>query len=111
MIPDFLKNGFLKNKRLSSLFYNPSAKDTDSQHNETTGNKDDGNLPSLKVVAKPYSKAPINQLYRKLSGQMLDVAVKPKLLGALPDFDNNDQILTFYVLQDYSRSNSILIDL
>ena len=111
MIPDFLKNGFLKNKRLSSRFSKPSAKDADSQPNETTDNKDDGNLPSLKVVAKPYSKAPINQLYRKLSGQILDVAVKPKLLGALPDFDNNDQILTFYVLQDYSRSNSILIDL
>ena len=111
MIPDFLKNGFLKNKRLSSRFSKPLTKDADSQPNETTDNKDDGNLPSLKVVAKPYSKAPINQLYRKLSGQILDVAVKPKLLGALPDFDNNDQILTFYVLQDYSRSNSILIDL
>ena len=63
------------------------------------------------VVQKPYSNAPINQLYRKLSGQMLDVAVKPKLLGELPEFDDDDNILRFYVLQDYSRSNSILIDL
>lgn len=63
------------------------------------------------VVPKPYSNAPINQLYRKLSGQMLDVAVKPKLLGELPEFDDDDNILRFYVLQDYSRSNSILIDL
>ncbi|MFI8553630.1 glycerol-3-phosphate 1-O-acyltransferase PlsB [Psychrobacter sp. NPDC077938] len=42
---------------------------------------------------------------------MLDIAVKPKLLGELPEFDNDDQTLRFYVLQDYSRSNSILIDL
>ncbi|WP_296243055.1 MULTISPECIES: glycerol-3-phosphate 1-O-acyltransferase PlsB [unclassified Psychrobacter] len=63
------------------------------------------------AVAKPYSNAPINQLYRKLSGQMLDVAVKPKLLGELPEFDDDDNVLRFYVLQDYSRSNSILIDL
>ncbi|MDN3452141.1 MULTISPECIES: glycerol-3-phosphate 1-O-acyltransferase PlsB [unclassified Psychrobacter] len=63
------------------------------------------------IAAKPYSNAPINQLYRKMSGQLLDVAVKPKLLGELPEFDQDDQTLRFYVLQDYSRSNSILIDL
>ena len=63
------------------------------------------------IVSKPYANAPINQLYRKLSGQLLDVAVKPKLLGELPDFDSDEQVLRFYVLQDYSRSNSILIDL
>ena len=63
------------------------------------------------VTPKPYANAPINQLSRKLSGQMLDVAVKPKLLGELPEFDSDDQTLRFYVLQDYSRSNSILIDL
>lgn len=63
--------------------------------------------PSLPM---PYANAPINQLYRKLSGQALDVAVKPKLLGELPNIEN-DGTLTFYVLQDYSRSNSILIDL
>ncbi len=63
------------------------------------------------TASKPYTKTPINQLYRKLSGQLLDVAVKPKLLGELPEFEADDQILRFYVLQDYSRSNSILIDL
>ncbi|WP_372843264.1 glycerol-3-phosphate 1-O-acyltransferase PlsB [Psychrobacter sp.] len=63
------------------------------------------------VLPTPYANAPINQLYRKISGQMLDVAVKPKLLGELPEFDQDDQTLRFYVLQDYSRSNSILIDL
>ncbi|MEN6669722.1 glycerol-3-phosphate 1-O-acyltransferase PlsB [Psychrobacter sp. B38] len=63
------------------------------------------------IASTPYANAPINELYRKLSGQLLDVAVKPKLLGELPEFDADDQTLRFYVLQDYSRSNSILIDL
>lgn len=72
---------------------------------------DNAATDSQPVTPKPYANAPINQLYRKLSGQMLDVAVKPKLLGELPEFDSDDQTLRFYVLQDYSRSNSILIDL
>ncbi|MGO2213453.1 glycerol-3-phosphate 1-O-acyltransferase PlsB [Psychrobacter alimentarius] len=90
MIPKFLK------KR---IFTAPATTD-----DATTT---DGNP----VTSTPYAKAPINQLYRKLSGQLLDVAVKPKLLGELPEFDADDQTLIFYVLQDYSRSNSILIDL
>ncbi len=117
MIPYFLKNSFLKNKFAKNNLSKTSSAYTDEptatrDHAADNINDDvDGNLPYPKVVTKPYSKAPINQLYRKLSGQMLDVAVKPKLLGELPDFDANDKILTFYVLQDYSRSNSILIDL
>jgi len=95
MIPKFLK------KR---IFKAPVATDRAS---ETDTSETDGNA----IATKPYSNAPINQLYRKLSGQMLDIAVKPKLLGELPEFDNDDQTLRFYVLQDYSRSNSILIDL
>jgi glycerol-3-phosphate O-acyltransferase len=96
MIPSFLKKRLFKAPVTAA-----SSKATD------TAQTADGN----KVLASSYSKAPINQLYRKLSGQVLDVAVKPKLLGALPEFDNDDQTLIFYVLQDYSRSNSILIDL
>jgi len=95
MIPKFLK------KR---IFKAPVATERAS---ETDTAETDGNV----IATKPYSNAPINQLYRKLSGQMLDIAVKPKLLGELPEFDNDDQTLRFYVLQDYSRSNSILIDL
>ncbi|MGP9558097.1 glycerol-3-phosphate 1-O-acyltransferase PlsB [Psychrobacter sp. AOP7-A1-24] len=90
MIPKFLKKRIFK------------ASDTATSSAETDGNP---------IATKTYSNAPINQLYRKLSGQMLDVAVKPKLLGELPEFDHDDQTLRFYVLQDYSRSNSILIDL
>ncbi len=67
--------------------------------------------PASSAAVTPYSNAPINQLYRKISGKALDVAVKAKLLGELPELTATDQTLTFYVLQDYSRSNSILIDL
>ncbi|PYE41024.1 glycerol-3-phosphate 1-O-acyltransferase PlsB [Psychrobacter fozii] len=95
MIPSFLKNKFLKKR----IFKAPVTTDSGS------------NTDVNPIAAKSYSGAPINQLYRKLSGHMLDVAVKPKLLGELPDFDADDQTLRFYVLQDYSRSNSILIDL
>ena len=95
MIPKFLKK---------QIFKAPVSTDRAS---ETDTAQTDGNA----IATKPYSNAPINQLYRKLSGQMLDIAVKPKLLGELPEFDNDDQTLRFYVLQDYSRSNSILIDL
>ncbi|KAA0913536.1 glycerol-3-phosphate 1-O-acyltransferase PlsB [Psychrobacter sp. ANT_WB68] len=95
MIPKFLK------KR---IFKAPVATDDTA----VTKDLDTATNP---VAPKPYTNAPINQLYRKLSGQMLDVAVKPKLLGELPEFDDDDNILRFYVLQDYSRSNSILIDL
>lgn len=95
MIPKFLK------KR---IFKAPVATD----HTASTPELETEMLP---VASTLYANAPINQLYRKLSGQLLDVAVKPKLLGELPEFDDDDNILRFYVLQDYSRSNSILIDL
>ena len=101
MIPSFLKNKFLKKR----IFKAPVTADSQS----VTDN--DAITDGEPVVTKPYSNAPINQLYRKVSGQLLDIAVKPKLLGELPEFDNDDQTLRFYVLQDYSRSNSILIDL
>ena len=94
MIPSFLKNTFLKKRTSKALDESTSKTDT-----------------SASVTPYTKSNTPLNQLYRKMSGQALDVAVKPKLLGELPEFDNNDQTLTFYVLQDYSRSNSILIDL
>ncbi|WP_131668527.1 glycerol-3-phosphate 1-O-acyltransferase PlsB [Psychrobacter pygoscelis] len=74
--------------------------------------------PSSKVAKsnKPAaglasSTNPINQLYRKLSGQALDVAVKATVFGEMPDIRDDGDTLTFYILQEYSRSNSILIDL
>ncbi len=114
MIPRFLKNKFLKERSSKTSPANTDNRINDvvsDDDNDVTNNTADGNLDSPKAVVRPYSRAPINQLYRKLSGQILDVAVKPKLLGELPCFEADDQTLTFYVLQDYSRSNSILIDL
>ena len=98
MIPKFLKKRIFKAPVVSGN--TPATEPSDTP-------KIDGSP----VIPTPYTNAPINQLYRKISGQMLDVAVKPKLLGELPEFDQDDQTLRFYVLQDYSRSNSILIDL
>lgn len=98
MIPKFLKKRIFKAPVVSGD--TPATEPSDTP-------KIDGSP----IVPTPYTNAPINQLYRKISGQMLDVAVKPKLLGELPEFDQDDQTLRFYVLQDYSRSNSILIDL
>ena len=108
MIPSFLKNKFLTERAAKS-----SSTNTADGSDDIGGvdSRADGNLDSQRVLVKPAAKTPINQLYRKLSGQILDVAVKPKLLGELPEFAAEDQTLTFYVLQDYSRSNSILIDL
>ena len=98
MIPKFLK------KR---IFKAPVAADNTSVTAESVTPATDVSP----IATKTYSNAPLNQLYRQLSGQVLDVAVKPKLLGELPEFDHDDKTLRFYVLQDYSRSNSILIDL
>ena len=98
MIPKFLKKRIFKAPVVSGN--TPATEPSDTPQ-----------IDGSPIVPTPYTNAPINQLYRKISGQMLDVAVKPKLLGELPDFDQDDQTLRFYVLQDYSRSNSILIDL
>ncbi len=48
-------------------------------------------------------------LYRTLSGKSLSLAVKAQVLGDVPPLDKD--IPTFYVLREYSRSNSLLIDL
>ncbi|ELA09143.1 glycerol-3-phosphate acyltransferase [Moraxella macacae 0408225] len=60
----------------------------------------------------------LNNLYRKLSGGLLGMAVKSQLIGKIPPLKNpttnNHETatpLTFYVLKEYSRSNSVLIDL
>ena len=107
MIPDFLKTKFSKAPSANTDEYIAADNNTVDDADRI----DNRNLENSKVGVRPYAKTPINQLYRKLSGQILDVAVKPKLLGALPEFTADDKTLTFYVLQDYSRSNSILIDL
>lgn len=60
----------------------------------------------------------LKNLYRQLSGNLLSLAVKSQLIGEIPQLQPNDKTdndisttLTFYVLKEYSRSNSVLIDL
>lgn len=48
-------------------------------------------------------------VYRHLSGKGLSLAVKAQILGEVPEL--NDDIPTFYVLREYSRSNSLLVDI
>ena len=47
--------------------------------------------------------------YHQLSGKGLSLAVKAQTLGEVPKID--DDIPTFYVLREYSRSNSLLVNL
>ncbi|MGK8251343.1 glycerol-3-phosphate 1-O-acyltransferase PlsB [Moraxella lacunata] len=44
-----------------------------------------------------------------MSGKGLSLAVKAQILGEVPELD--DDIPTFYVLREYSRSNSLLVDI
>lgn len=55
----------------------------------------------------------LSRLYRKVSSKVLDIAVTPHLLGDVPESDaiSVPNKLTFYVLREYSRSNSLLVDL
>lgn len=45
--------------------------------------------------------------YRQLSAKGLSLAVKPSVIGEVPNLDGN--IATFYVIRSYSRSNSLLV--
>lgn len=82
----------------------------------------------LKKILTPNNLT-LSNLYRKMSGSLLSLAVKTQVIGDTPNADNattmttqmdttatsqstnQPNALTFYVLKEYSRSNSILIDL
>ncbi len=110
MIPRFLKKRLLRSQAVEN---NDTSAATQATHQDTqkSDKNDDIYADNHKLVSTSYNKAPISKIYRKLSGQALGITVKPKLLGELPKLSDDEQTLTFYVLQDYSRSNSILIDL
>ncbi|MDO4450597.1 MAG: glycerol-3-phosphate 1-O-acyltransferase PlsB [Moraxella sp.] len=66
------------------------------------------NAPLLaEQTAKKIENKP--STYRHLSGKGLSLAVKAQVLGEIPSID--DDIPTFYVLREYSRSNSLLVDI
>lgn len=67
------------------------------------------------------SKSSFGQMYRQLSSKLLDLVVKPHVLGEVPaeltktethttTQQPTQQKLVCYVLQNYSRSNALIID-
>ena len=67
------------------------------------------------------SKSSFGQMYRQLSSKLLDLVVKPHVLGEVPaeltktethttTQQATQQKLVYYVLQNYSRSNALIID-
>ena len=63
------------------------------------------------------SKTGFGQIYRQLSSKLLDLVVTPQVLGEVPttpsatDVGASDaNILVCYVLQNYSRSNALVVD-
>ena len=67
------------------------------------------------------SKSGFGQMYRKLSSKLLDLVVTPHVLGEVPvepvvvaqtdtDADVQTAKITCYVLQNYSRSNALIVD-
>ena len=99
MLTKFSKNK-LKNKLKKRLLPKQTQHETSAQQ-----------ATQQSPATVTTSGSALHQLYRKLSGQALNVAVKPKVFGDLPQANQNKRALTFYVLQEYSRSNSVLIDL
>ena len=103
--------------------------------------KNSGTTEANNKGTHPAATPLLKNLYRQISGKLLGLAVKSKLIGDIPniseaithggddklplakdnlasantnmdiDSDTSSQRLTFYVLKEYSRSNSILIDL
>lgn len=66
------------------------------------------------MIKKSAKSTMFSNLYQKLSGDLLSLAVKSQLIGDIPTTAQNvsdTSVLTFYVLKEYSRSNSILINL
>lgn len=64
------------------------------------------------------SKSGFGQLYRRLSSKLLDLVVSPHVIGEVPgktatevqDVVEVTQKVTCYVLQNYSRSNALIVD-
>jgi glycerol-3-phosphate O-acyltransferase len=96
--------------------------------------KNSGTTEANNKGTHPAATPLLKNLYRQVSGKLLGLAVKPKLIGDIPNISQastdvsddklapagantnmhsgtSSQRLTFYVLKEYSRSNSILIDL
>lgn len=63
------------------------------------------------------SKSGLSQMYRRLSSQLLDMVVTPHVLGDAPQDNASEShhlsdtpAVVCYVLQNYSRSNALVVD-
>lgn len=63
------------------------------------------------------SKTGFGQMYRQLSSKLLDLVVTPHVLGEVPtesttaeQSTTDSNKLVCYVLQNYSRSNALVVD-
>ncbi len=64
------------------------------------------------------SKSGFGQLYRRLSSKLLDLVVTPHVIGEVPgkspaeeqELAEVNKKITCYVLQNYSRSNALIVD-
>lgn len=50
------------------------------------------------------------QMYRRLSSQVLHWVISPRVLGDVPAYDTAKTTVRCYVLQNYSRSNALMLD-
>ena len=65
------------------------------------------------------SKSGFGQMYRRFSSKLLDLVVTPHVLGEVPtesqlsdnqNVDQSNKKVVCYVLQNYSRSNALVVD-
>lgn len=68
---------------------------------------DRGSHDDQEVKVKPRHPIASPNPYRRVSAKGLSLAVKPTVIGEAPIIDNENP--TFYVIRDYSRSNSLLV--
>ncbi|WP_066803738.1 glycerol-3-phosphate 1-O-acyltransferase PlsB [Moraxella oblonga] len=66
-------------------------------------------FPKLSQILQKNTTHTQKSIYQELSGKSLSVAVKAQTIGEIPTID--ESVPTFYVLREYSRSNSVLLDL
>lgn len=90
--------------KLTQLFGRNSSKTTKTTLSDSVGltdlTKSSGESSTNIVQGTPSS-------YRRLSSKGLSLAVKPTVVGDNPVIDNHKP--TFYVIREYSRSNSLLV--
>lgn len=90
--------------KLSQLF----GKGDKSKNVITTHESHDrGSHDDQEVKVKPRHPIASPNPYRRVSAKGLSLAVKPTVIGEAPIIDNENP--TFYVIRDYSRSNSLLV--